>query len=130
MIDFHNGFGSMVQGHAHPAIVEAVQERVALGTHFAAPVGGRHRRQRGAGRRFGLPQWRYVNSGSEATMDAIRIARAFTGRDTIVKIFGSYHGHHDYVMVSIGVPYDKIGDRDNYASLPYGARHPASPSPT
>ncbi len=57
-------------------------------------------------------------------MDAIRIARAFTGRDTIVKIFGSYHGHHDYVMVSIGVPYDKIGDRDNLASLPYGAGIP------
>ena len=58
-------------------------------------------------------------------MDAIRIARAQTGRDTIVKIFGSYHGHHDYVMVSIGVPYDEIGDRENYASLPYGAGHPA-----
>ena len=57
-------------------------------------------------------------------MDAIRIARAQTGRDTIVKIFGSYHGHHDYVMVSIGVPYDQIGDRENYASLPYGGRDP------
>lgn len=57
-------------------------------------------------------------------MDAIRIARAATGRDTIVKIFGSYHGHHDYVMVSIGVPYDAIGDRLNLASLPYGAGIP------
>ena len=57
-------------------------------------------------------------------MDAIRIARALTGRDTIVKIFGSYHGHHDYVMVSIGVPYDQIGDRENYASLPYGGGIP------
>ena len=62
-------------------------------------------------RRWGLPKWRYVNSGSEATMDAIRIARGATGRETIVKIFGSYHGHHDYVMVSIGVDYDQIGDR-------------------
>ena len=57
-------------------------------------------------------------------MDAIRIARAHTGRDTIMKIFGSYHGHHDYVMVSIGIPYDKIGDRENYASLPYGGGIP------
>jgi glutamate-1-semialdehyde 2,1-aminomutase len=57
-------------------------------------------------------------------MDAIRIARGFTGRDTIMKIFGSYHGHHDAVMVSIGVPYDRIGDRENYASLPYGAGIP------
>ena len=53
-------------------------------------------------------------------MDAIRIARAYTKRHTVMKIFGSYHGHHDTVMVSIGVPYDKIGDRNNLASLPYG----------
>jgi glutamate-1-semialdehyde 2,1-aminomutase len=59
-------------------------------------------------------------------MDAIRIARGLTGRETIVKIFGSYHGHHDAVMVSIGVPYDRIGDRDNLASLPYGAGIPES----
>jgi glutamate-1-semialdehyde 2,1-aminomutase len=57
-------------------------------------------------------------------MDAIRIARAVTKRDTVMKIFGSYHGHHDTVMVSIGVPYDKIGDRENLASLPYGAGIP------
>ena len=74
--------------------------------------------------RFRLPKWRYTNSGSESTMDAIRIARAFTKRDTVMKIFGSYHGHHDTVMVSIGVPYDKIGDPDNLASLPYGAGIP------
>jgi glutamate-1-semialdehyde 2,1-aminomutase len=59
-------------------------------------------------------------------MDAIRIARGLTGRDTIVKIFGSYHGHHDYVMVSIGVEYDRIGDPDDLASLPYGAGIPQS----
>jgi len=126
MVDFHNGFGSMVQGHAHPAISRAVTERITQGTHFAAPtedaiVVGEHLKAR-----WGLPRWRYVNSGSEATMDAIRIARALTGRDTIVKIFGSYHGHHDYVMVSIGVPYGEIGDRDHLASLPYGAGIPAS----
>jgi glutamate-1-semialdehyde 2,1-aminomutase len=120
MLDFHNGFGSMVQGHAHPAISKAVQKRVELGTHFAAPVEDDLIVSEELSRRWNLPKWRYVNSGSEATMDAIRIARAATGRDTIVKIFGSYHGHHDYVMVSIGVPYDRIGDRDDLASLPYG----------
>jgi glutamate-1-semialdehyde 2,1-aminomutase len=127
-IDFHNGFGSMVQGHAHPAIVEAVQRQVARGTHFAAPVEDAIVVGEELSRRFGLPQWRYVNSGSEATMDAIRIARAFTGRDTIVKIFGSYHGHHDYVMVSISVLYHSIGDPENYASLPYGAGIPKAAS--
>ena len=122
--DFHNGFGSMVQGHAHPAIVEAVRERVALGTHFAAVTEDAVIVAEELKRRFGLDRWRFVNSGSEATMDAIRIARARTGRETIMKIFGSYHGHHDAVMVSIGVPYEEIGDRDNLASLPYGAGIP------
>jgi glutamate-1-semialdehyde 2,1-aminomutase len=124
MLDFHNAFGSMVQGHAHPTITEAVRARAELGTHFAAPTEDAVVVSEELARRFGLPRWRYTNSGSEATMDAIRIARAATGRDTIVKIFGSYHGHHDYVMVSIGVPYDEIGDRERYASLPYGAGIP------
>ncbi|CAN5680956.1 aspartate aminotransferase family protein [soil metagenome] len=127
-IDFHNGFGSMVQGHAHPAIVHAIQERAAKGTHFAAPVEDDIVVSEELARRFGLPTWRYVNSGSEATMDAIRIARGLTGRDTILKIFGSYHGHHDYVMVSISVSYDEIGDRDDLASLPYGAGIPKTVS--
>jgi glutamate-1-semialdehyde 2,1-aminomutase len=122
--DFHNGFGSMVQGHANPAIVEAVRERVALGTHFAAVTEDAIVVAEDLAERFGLERWRFVNSGSEATMDAIRIARALTGRETIVKIFGSYHGHHDAVMVSIGVAYDEIGDRENLASLPYGAGIP------
>jgi glutamate-1-semialdehyde 2,1-aminomutase len=125
-IDFHNAFGSMPQGHAHPAITKAVRERLEFGTHFAAPTEDAVAVAEELTRRFGIPRWRFVNSGSEATMDAIRIARAATGRETIVKIFGSYHGHHDYVMVSIGVPYDEIGDREHYASLPYGAGIPQS----
>jgi glutamate-1-semialdehyde 2,1-aminomutase len=124
--DFHNGFGSMVQGHAHPAIVEAVRERVALGTHFAAVTEDAIVVAEELAARFDLERWRFVNSGSEATMDAIRIARAATGRETIVKIFGSYHGHHDAVMISIGVAYEEIGDRENLASLPYGAGIPAA----
>src|SRR5215217_9269317 len=124
MYDFHNGFGSMVQGHAHPAIGEAISKRYALGTHFAAPTEDAVVVAEELQRRWSLPRWRYTNSGSESTMDAIRIARAYTGRETVMKIFGSYHGHHDTVMVSIGVEYDKIGDPDNLASLPYGAGIP------
>src|SRR3954452_3906963 len=122
--DFHHGFRSMVQGHAHPAIGRAIGERYARGTHFAAPTEDAIIVGEELARRWDLPRWRYTNSGSESTMDAIRIARAYTKRDTIMKIFGSYHGHHDGVMVSIGVEYDKIGDRDNLASLPYGAGIP------
>ena len=57
-------------------------------------------------------------------MDAIRIARAFTGRETVLKIQGTYHGHHDYVMVSVMMYDTDLGPRDNYASLPYGAGLP------
>ena len=124
MYDFHNGFGSMVQGHAHPAIGKAIQERYELGTHFAAPTEDSIIVAEELSRRWGLPKWRYTNSGSEATMDAIRIARGMTGRDDVLKIFGSYHGHHDTVMVSIGVAYDSIGEGDHLASLPYGAGIP------
>jgi len=122
--DFHNGFGSMVQGHAHPAIGAAIKERYDSGTHFAAPTEDAIIVGEELARRFRLPKWRYTNSGSESTMDAIRIARGLTGRDTILKIFGSYHGHHDAVMVSIGVEYDRIGEHDAPSSLPYGAGIP------
>ena len=124
MLDFHNGFGSMVQGHAHPAIGRAVGERYARGTHFAAPTEDAIVVGNELARRWGLPKWRYTNSGSESTMDAIRIARAYTGREPILKIFGSYHGHHDGVMVSIGVEYDDIGPRERPNQLPYGAGIP------
>jgi glutamate-1-semialdehyde 2,1-aminomutase len=126
MFDFHNGFGSMVQGHAHPAIGKAIGERYARGTHFAAPTEDAIVVGEQLAARWDLHRWRYTNSGSESTMDAIRIARAYTKRDTVMKIFGSYHGHHDTVMVSIGVEYDRIGSHDAPASLPYGAGIPQS----
>jgi glutamate-1-semialdehyde 2,1-aminomutase len=124
LYDFHNGFGSMVQGHAHPAIGRAIADRYHKGTHFAAPTEDGIVVAEELARRFRLPHWRFTNSGSESTMDAIRIARALTGREDIMKIFGSYHGHHDAVMISIGVEYDAIGPREAPASLPYGGGIP------
>jgi glutamate-1-semialdehyde 2,1-aminomutase len=121
--DFHNGFGAMPQGHAHPAIVRAVEERVRLGTHFAAPTEDGIEVAEELARRFNLPKWRFVNSGSEATMDAIRIARGLTGRDTILKIFGSYHGHHDAVMVAVG-DVDTTVDPEDIPSTTYGGGVP------
>ena len=123
--DFHNGFGCMVQGHAHPAIVETIKKRCELGTQFALPTEDSIIVAEHLAESFKLPKWRFVNSGSEATMDAMRVARAYTGCDTVVKMFGSYHGHQDYAMVSIGAKdYGVIGPRDNYASLPYGGGIP------
>jgi glutamate-1-semialdehyde 2,1-aminomutase len=123
-VDFHNGFGVMCIGHANPTVGAAVKARVDLGTHFAAPTDGSIVVAEELTRRFGLPQWRFENSGTEATMDAVHLARGATGRDVILKIEGSYHGHHDAVMVSVYPDLEELGDRDDPRSVPYGAGYP------
>ena len=123
-VDFHNGFGVMCVGHANPAIVKAVSERAAQGSHFAAPTEGSIAVAQALRRRFGLPQWRFTNSGTESTMDAVHLARGATGRDLILKIEGSYHGHHDAVMVSVRPPLDRLGPRDEPGSIPFGGGKP------
>ena len=122
--DFHNGFGVMCIGHANPQVGAAVKARVDLGTHFAAPTDGSIVVAEELQRRFGLPQWRFTNSGTESTMDAVHLARGATGRDVILKIEGSYHGHHDAVMVSVYPELEDLGDRDDPRSVPYGAGYP------
>jgi glutamate-1-semialdehyde 2,1-aminomutase len=122
--DFHNGFGVMCIGHANPQVGAAVKARVDLGTHFAAPTDGSIVVAEELERRFGLPQWRFTNSGTESTMDAVHLARGATGRDTILKIEGSYHGHHDAVMVSVYPELEELGERDDPRSEPYGAGYP------
>ncbi|HWB89541.1 MAG TPA: aspartate aminotransferase family protein [Acidimicrobiia bacterium] len=100
-IDYHGGYGAMLAGHAHPAIVAAVKDRVEKGTHFAQPTHDAVVVSEELADRYGLPLWRYGNSGTEATMDAIHLMRAVTGRDLIIKFEGAYHGHHDAAMVSV-----------------------------
>jgi glutamate-1-semialdehyde 2,1-aminomutase len=108
----------MVMGHAHPKIVEAVRERVALGTHFAQPTEDGLIVADLLADRFQLPYWRFGNSGTESTLDATRIMRALTGRKLILKIEGTYHGHHDSLMVSVFPPESEAGPRDHPVSVP------------
>ncbi len=123
-LDFHNGFGVMCVGHANPVIAAAVKAQMDDGSHFAAPTEGSIVVAEELRRRWGLPHWRFTNSGTESTMDAIHLARAATGRDVIVKIEGTYHGHHDAVMVSVKPPPALMGDRERPASVPYGEGYP------
>jgi glutamate-1-semialdehyde 2,1-aminomutase len=120
-VDFHNGYGVMVMGHAHPKIVEAVQRRVELGTHFAQPTEDALIVAENLAERTGLPYWRFGNSGTEATLDAVRIMRATTGRPLILKIEGTYHGHHDALMVSVFPSKEAAGPRDHPNSVPQSA---------
>ena len=109
-VDLHGGYGVSLAGHGHPAIVEAVRAQVERGTHFAQPTETAIAVASELSRRFGLPQWRFGNSGTEATMDAVHLMRAITGRDKIIKVEGCYHGHHDSVQVSV-CPDDGDDDR-------------------
>jgi glutamate-1-semialdehyde 2,1-aminomutase len=124
-LDFHGGFGVGVCGHAHPKIVEAVDRAVRTGTHFAAPTPVTVELAEELCRRFDLDQVRFANSGTEATMDAIRVARAATGRELVVKIEGSYHGHHDTVMFSVLPNADAIGGRELPPTTPMSLGIPA-----
>ena len=123
-LDFHNGFGVMCVGHANPVIAAAVKARIDDGSHFAAPTEGSIAVAEELARRWGLPHWRFTNSGTESTMDAIHLARAASGRQVIIKIEGTYHGHHDAVMVSVKPPAGEMGDRERPASVPYGEGYP------
>ena len=107
-LDFHNGFSAMVQGHAHPAIVAAVEEQVAEGTHFGATTELTVAVAEELARRFGLEQWRFTNSGTESNMAAIRLARAATGRLAVVRMEGSYHGHAE-IEPAAEVPFNDAG---------------------
>ncbi len=117
-VDMHGGYGASIAGHAHPAIVEAVSEQVRRGTHFAQPTEDAIWNAGELARRFGLPLWRFANSGTEATMDAVHLARALTGRDLIIKVEGCYHGHHDSVQVSVLPDADEVGPREHPTGVP------------
>lgn len=117
-VDMHGGYGASIAGHAHPAIVDAVSRQVRRGTHFAQPTEDAIWVAGELARRFGLPLWRFANSGTEATMDAVHLARSFTGRDLIIKVEGCYHGHHDSVEVSVLPEADEVGPRDHPNGVP------------
>ena len=103
-LDLNNGYGALVVGHAHPEVVAAVEARLSRGSHFAQPTTEVPEVASELSGRFGLPLWRFGSSGTEATMDAVHLMRAHTGRDLIVKVEGAYHGHHDTVRAGPGVP--------------------------
>ena len=102
-IDFLGSWGPLALGHAHPVVVEAVQRAAADGTSFGAPVEQEVQLAEIVCQAFpSVDMLRLVNSGTEACMSALRLARAFTGRSKIVKFAGNYHGHADGLLVQAG----------------------------
>jgi glutamate-1-semialdehyde 2,1-aminomutase len=103
LIDYVGSWGPMILGHAHPAVVDAIEHAAARGTSYGAP--NPHEVELGeliVGAMPSIERLRFVSSGTEAAMSAIRLARAATGRETIVKMAGGYHGHADALLVEPG----------------------------
>jgi glutamate-1-semialdehyde 2,1-aminomutase len=125
-VDLHGGYGTALAGHAHPAIVEAIRAQASRGTHFAQPTENAVIVAEELTRRFGLPQWRFANSGTEATMDAVHLMRSITGRDLIIKVEGCYHGHHDSVQVSVTPGPDDVGPIGRPAQAPASSGIPTA----
>jgi len=101
--DYVGSWGPAILGHSHPTVIEAVQRAVANGLSFGAPTEGEvEMAELLCDMLPGLEMVRLVSSGTEATMSAIRLARGFTGRDTIIKFEGCYHGHGDSLLVKAG----------------------------
>ena len=125
-IDFDMAFGVLAAGHSHPLLAEALQHRVANGTCYTFPVEDGITLAEEIKRRFNVDLVRFSNSGTEATMDAIRVARGFTGREKILKFEGGYHGHHDDVLVSIQPPRDVMGPAESPSTVPATAGMPRS----
>ena len=117
-LDFVNSWGALILGHAHPAVVAAITEAARNGTTFGAPCEGEvELAERIVASYSALEQVRFVSSGTEAVMSAVRLARAFTGRDLIVKFSGCYHGHADHLLVAAGSGLATFG-RPSSAGVP------------
>ena len=120
-VDYDMGFGALFAGHMHPAVRAAVQAQLDHGTLYVTPCELNAEVGELLAERYGFPMWRPTNSGTEATMDAIRLARGVTGREKIVKVEGGYHGHHDEVMISNKPSLDEAGPADAPHSVPQSA---------
>ena len=117
-LDFVGSGGPLIAGHAHPAVVAAVSEALARGTTYGAPCAPEvELAERVVAAYPAAEQVRFVSSGTEAVMSAIRVARAFTGRDLIVKFAGCYHGHADHLLVAAGSGLATFG-RPSSAGVP------------
>jgi glutamate-1-semialdehyde 2,1-aminomutase len=127
-VDFHNGFGTMAVGHAHSRVRAAIERAAASGTHFAATTETAILLAEELKRRFGIDKVRFTNSGTEATMDAVRLGRAAAGKDVLLKTEGSYHGHHDAVMFSVVPTMDSSGPVERPWSVPFSRGIPAGTS--
>ena len=119
-IDHNLTFGALMAGHCHPAVMKAVEKRLSTGTMFGMPHDMEWRLAEEICARFPVEMVRFGSSGTEATMHAVRLSRAATGRDKIIKSEGAYHGLHDSALVSVKPKAKEFGDINSPTPVPGG----------
>jgi len=124
-VDFNGNYTSLILGHANPDVVKAVQAAAESGLSFPGPTEHEVRLAEAITRRVpSVESLRFTNSGTEATMNAVRLARAFTGRPKLAKFEGAFHGTHDWVMVSVTPDPKTAGNRRRPKPVPWSAGLP------
>lgn len=120
-IDFFNNATSLILGHCHPSVVKAVSEQILKGTAFHGPTSQTTELAKLICERIpSVEKIRFTNSGSEATLLAIQLMKAFTGKNKVAKFEGGYHGFHEYASISVKPPVELAGDADEPKSVPDG----------
>jgi glutamate-1-semialdehyde 2,1-aminomutase len=119
-IDFNLCWGVLFVGHRHPKLIEGLKNQLEYGTMFGLPHEETTEAANALAKRFPIKQLRFVNSGTEATLYAIRLARAYTGKEKIIKIEGAYHGLADYLHISKRPTAGEAGPPKQPSSIPYG----------
>jgi glutamate-1-semialdehyde 2,1-aminomutase len=124
--DFSMCFGALMVGHSHPTMVKALAAAASEGTLYGMPHDREVRAAELIGERFGLEHVRFTNSGSESTMHALRLARAYTKRDKVLKFEGAYHGGHDTALVSVKPHVENAGGKKRPKALAVGQGIPGA----
>ncbi|MSY75572.1 MAG: aminotransferase class III-fold pyridoxal phosphate-dependent enzyme, partial [Actinobacteria bacterium] len=124
MLDLSMGFGSMLVGHLNQEVISEIRELLTVGTLYTAPSPISRDAAERLCKRFGIDQIRFTNSGTESTMYAVRTARAYTGKEGVVKVEGGYHGSGEALSVSTKPALDKAGPAEAPNSIPLNAVYP------
>ena len=124
MLDLSMGFGSMLVGHLNQEVMHEIEQMLSVGTLYTAPSPISREAAERLCKRFGIDQIRFTNSGTESTMYAVRTARAYTGKEGVVKVEGGYHGSGDPVSFSTKPSLDKAGPAEAPNSVPLNAAVP------
>jgi len=121
IIDYALGYGPMILGHNHPSVKRAVKEQLERGVLFGASPDQAVEYVKMVQKALpSIEMFRFANSGTEATMHPLRVARAFTGKEKIAKAEGAYHGGHDYALQGVDIPAEKLGPSNRQPTVPFG----------